>query len=62
MKRILVGRAADTYVLGSFEKLGAVCSYTVTTLSSIAGVITDTPADHPTVEQLRDQGVSVIQA
>jgi DeoR/GlpR family transcriptional regulator of sugar metabolism len=62
MKRILVGRAADTYVLGSPEKLGAVCSYTVTSLSSIAGVITDTPSDHPTVKQLRDQGVSVIQA
>ena len=62
MKRILVGRAADTYVLGSLEKLGAVCSYTVTTLSSVAGVITDTSADHPTVAQLRDQGVSVIQA
>lgn len=62
MKRILVSRAADTYVLGSLEKLGAVCSYAVTGLSGVAGVITDAPADHPTVQQLRAQGVSVIQA
>jgi DeoR/GlpR family transcriptional regulator of sugar metabolism len=62
MKRILVGRAADTYVVGSIEKLGTVCSYTVVGLSEVAGIITDAPADHPTVQQLRERGVSVIQA
>ncbi|HEX6523873.1 MAG TPA: DeoR/GlpR family DNA-binding transcription regulator [Streptosporangiaceae bacterium] len=62
MKRILVSRAADTYVLGSLEKLGAVCSYAVISLSAVAGIITDAPADHPTAQQLQDQGVSIIQA
>jgi DeoR/GlpR family transcriptional regulator of sugar metabolism len=47
MKRILVSRAADTYVVGSTEKLGAVCSYQVVRLSEAAGVITDAPGDHP---------------
>lgn len=62
MRRILVGRAADTYVVGSIEKLGTVCSYTVVGLSEVAGIITDAPADHPTVQQLRERGVSVIPA
>jgi DeoR/GlpR family transcriptional regulator of sugar metabolism len=62
MKRILVGRAADTYVLGSAEKIGTVAPYTVTGLSNVAGIITDAPSDHPTVQQLRQQGVNVIQA
>jgi DeoR/GlpR family transcriptional regulator of sugar metabolism len=62
MKRILVNRAADTYVLGSIEKLGAVCSYSVTGLSGVAGIVTDAPADHPAVQQLREQGVGIIPA
>lgn len=62
MKRILVGRAADTYVLGSIEKLGAASSYAVVGLSEVAGIITDAPADDPTLQQLRERGVNVIQA
>jgi DeoR/GlpR family transcriptional regulator of sugar metabolism len=62
MKRILVSRAADTYVVGSTEKLGAVCSYQVVRLSDTAGMITDAPGDDPTASQLRAQGVTVIQA
>jgi DeoR/GlpR family transcriptional regulator of sugar metabolism len=62
MKRILVSRAADTYVLGSTEKLGAASSYTVVGLSEVAGIITDAPADDPTLQQLRERGVNVIQA
>src|SRR5882757_2617461 len=61
MKRLLVSRAADTYVVGSPEKLGAVCSYQVVRLAETAGVITDAPGDDFTVSQLRAQGVSVIQ-
>ena len=38
MKRILVNRAADTYVVGSPEKLGSVCAYSVVRLSEVAGV------------------------
>ena len=62
MKRILTSRAADTYVLGSIEKLGAASSYTVVGLTEVAGIITDAPSDHPTVEELRERGVNIIQA
>jgi DeoR/GlpR family transcriptional regulator of sugar metabolism len=61
IRRILVGRAADTYVVASIEKLGTVAPYAVVGLSEVAGLITDAPAGHPTVRQLRDQGVTVIQ-
>jgi len=62
LRRILIGRTADTYVMASIEKLGTVCPYTVTGLSEVAGVITDAPSGHPTVSQLRAQGVTVIEA
>ena len=62
LKRILVSRAADTYVVASIEKLGTVCAYKVTGLSEVAGIITDAPADHPTVQQLRDQGINIVAA
>lgn len=62
IQRILLSRAAETYVLGSIDKIGTVTRYTVTGLSDVAGVITDAPRDHPTIRQMREQGVNVIQA
>ena len=62
LRRILIGRTADTYVMASIEKLGTVCSYKVTDLSEVAGIITDAPADHPAVRQLRAEGVAIIEA
>jgi DeoR/GlpR family transcriptional regulator of sugar metabolism len=62
MKRILVSRAADTYVLASAEKLGTVSSYSVIGLSEVAGIISDAGSDHPTIRQLRKRGVHVIHA
>jgi DeoR/GlpR family transcriptional regulator of sugar metabolism len=62
MKRILVSRAADTYVAGSPEKLGAVCSYQVVRLSETAGIITDAPDDDVTVAGLRAHGVTIVRA
>jgi DeoR/GlpR family transcriptional regulator of sugar metabolism len=62
MRRILVRRAADTYVVGSIEKIGTVAPYAVVGLSEVAGLVTDAPADDPTIQHLREQGVSVIQA
>jgi DeoR/GlpR family transcriptional regulator of sugar metabolism len=62
MKRILVSRAADTYVLGSIEKIGTVAPYTVVGLSEVAGIVTDAPASDPTIEQLRKRGVGIIEA
>lgn len=62
MERILVGRAADTYVLATSEKLGTVAPYRVIGLSEVAAIITDARSDHPTVRQLRRRGVEVIHA
>lgn len=62
LRRILISRAADTYVMASIEKLGTVCSYKVADLRDIAGVVTDAHSAHPTVRQLREQGVNVIHA
>lgn len=62
MRRILVGRGADTYVVASIEKIGTVAPYAVVGLSDVVGLVTDAPVDNPTIQQLRKQGVSVIQA
>jgi DeoR/GlpR family transcriptional regulator of sugar metabolism len=62
MERILVGRAADTYVLASSEKLGTLAPYRVIGLSEAAAIITDARPDHPTVRQLKRRGVEVIHA
>jgi DeoR/GlpR family transcriptional regulator of sugar metabolism len=62
LRRILIGRTADTYIMASIEKLGTVCSYKVTGLSDVAGIITDAPSGHPTVSQLRERGITVIEA
>ena len=47
MKRALAGRAAETYVLASNEKLGAVSAYKVLELSDVAGVITESGVSDP---------------
>lgn len=62
MKRTLAGRAADTYVLASSEKIGAASPFTVLPLASVSGIITDAATDHPVVAQLRRDGVVVIDA
>jgi len=59
MKRTLAGRAADTYVLASTEKLGAASRYQVLPLSGVTGIITDgTPNE--TVAALTGKGVTVL--
>ena len=62
MERILVGRAADTYVLASSEKLGTVAAFSVVGLSAVAGVITDADSSHPTVVALHKRKVPVLHA
>jgi DeoR/GlpR family transcriptional regulator of sugar metabolism len=62
MKRTLAARAAETYVLASHEKIGAASPFTVLAATSIAGVITDAPSDHPTLRALRDTGMTIIPA
>ena len=41
MKRALAARAAETFVLASNEKLGAVSAYKVLELADVAGVVTE---------------------
>ena len=62
MKRIMAGRAADTYVLASREKIGAASPYTVLPLHAVSGVITDAQRDLPVLEELRQAGVTVLEA
>lgn len=62
MKRTLANRAADTYVLASREKIGAASPYTVLPLHAVSGIITDAPADLPTLDELRQAGVTVLHA
>jgi len=62
MKRTLAGRAADTYVLASREKLGAASPFSVLPLASVTGISTDAPPEHPALTQLRRAGVQILDA
>ncbi|WP_433365207.1 DeoR/GlpR family DNA-binding transcription regulator [Actinoplanes sp. CA-142083] len=60
MKRLLASRAAETYVLASAEKIGAASPFEVLPLSSVAGIITDVPADDAELRRLAESGIDVI--
>jgi DeoR/GlpR family transcriptional regulator of sugar metabolism len=60
MKRILAGRAADTYVLASAEKIGAASRFTVLPLDEVAGIITDSAGTDPTVRRLNERGIPIL--
>jgi DeoR/GlpR family transcriptional regulator of sugar metabolism len=47
MKRALSARAAETFVLASAEKLGAVSAYKVLELADVAGVVTESGLLNP---------------
>lgn len=53
MKRALARRAAETVVLASREKVGAVSPFAVLGLDDVARIVTDAPAGHPTLEAIR---------
>ena len=59
MKRLLASRSAETYVLASGEKFGAVSPHRVFTWADITGIVTDPSADPRTVRSLRRAGVSI---
>ncbi|MFB4282259.1 DeoR/GlpR family DNA-binding transcription regulator [Nonomuraea sp. MTCD27] len=59
MKRALARQSADTYVLGSSEKIGAASRFTVLPLTEVAGIVTDADAGSATVRALN---VPVIHA
>lgn len=60
MKRLLAARAADTYVLASVEKIGAVSRHRVLPLAEVAGVVTDAPAAD--TRALARRGVEIVRA
>jgi DeoR/GlpR family transcriptional regulator of sugar metabolism len=62
MKRLLAGRAADTYVLASTEKIGAASRFEVLPLADVTGIITDADPADPTLAQLAELGVAIIHA
>jgi DeoR/GlpR family transcriptional regulator of sugar metabolism len=59
MKRALAARAADTYVLASAEKLGAVSPYKVLDLNAVSGIVTDA-ADGDLIDELRRTRTKII--
>lgn len=62
MKRALSARAAETWVLGSAEKIGAASPFRVLTTSEVTGVVTDAAPEDGTVRELRTAGLQVLQA
>lgn len=62
MKRVLAGRAAETYILASSEKMGAASPYRVIALSEASAILTDAPPESPIVRDLRTRQVRVITA
>lgn len=62
MKRTLAGRAADTYVLASSEKIGAASAFTVLPFTAVTAIITDAPDQHPVLNELERSGTSIICA
>lgn len=58
-KRALARRSAQTWVLASGEKLGAVSPHRVLGLDEVAGVVTD-GEPHRVVDELRAAGVEVL--
>jgi DeoR/GlpR family transcriptional regulator of sugar metabolism len=61
MKRILSSRAADTYVLASTEKIGAVSPYKVLDLEAITAILTDAPRDNAALRALRSAAAALIE-
>ncbi|MGG7462940.1 DeoR/GlpR family DNA-binding transcription regulator [Plantibacter sp. YIM 135347] len=62
MKRALARRAADTYVLGSREKIGAASRYLVLPLDGVTGIVTDASADDPTITELVERSAPLLFA
>lgn len=60
-KRVLAGRAAETYVLGSSEKIGAASRYRVIGFDEVAGLITDAGSGSDVMGRLDDR-VRVVPA
>jgi DeoR/GlpR family transcriptional regulator of sugar metabolism len=55
-------RSTGTYVLASSEKIGAASRFAVLPLTSVAGVVTDAPAEDAVVSRLTRMGVPIVPA
>ncbi len=62
IKRAWSQRSAETYVLGSGEKIGAASAFEVLPLDAVTAVLTDAEAPERGVADLRAAGVEVVQA
>ncbi|MFF2371694.1 DeoR/GlpR family DNA-binding transcription regulator [Agromyces sp. NPDC058110] len=62
MKRVLASRAAETYALGSAEKVGAASPHQVLPLDAVTGLVLDAEADATSLERLRETGVRIVEA
>ncbi|KQM81340.1 DeoR/GlpR family DNA-binding transcription regulator [Agromyces sp. Leaf222] len=62
MKRVLVSRAAETYALGSAEKVGAASAFQVLPLDAVTGLVLDAEADATSLARLRETGVRIVEA
>lgn len=60
IKRAWSQRAAETYVLGSGEKIGAASAFEVVPLDAVTAVLTDAGAPERGVAELREAGVRVL--
>lgn len=61
VKRALIGRAAETVVLATTEKLGAVSPYMVAPLGDIATLLVSADAPEAAVAPLAARGVAVVR-
>ncbi len=62
MKRALASRAAETYALASTEKVGAMSRFRILPFEQLAGIVTNHPAHDPTLLELQELGVAIINA
>lgn len=60
MKRTLSSRAAETYVLGSSEKIGAASRHPVLALDEVTGLVLDARPGDAAVEELRRTGARIL--
>lgn len=62
MKRLLASRAADTYALGSVEKIGTASQHQVLPLKDVTGLVLDIDEESTTFHELNKTGARIIRA
>jgi DeoR/GlpR family transcriptional regulator of sugar metabolism len=62
MKRALAGRAAETYILASSEKIGTASRFRVLPWEAISGLITDADPTHPVLDRVTALGTELLTA